>query len=98
MSWLIILLGVLALFVVIKLIPFSSLKYKVIAVLVILFLLFLYSTYGAVVTSNNVDLKTPSGVFYSMKFYFSWIGHIFGNIQTIVGNAVQMDWVGNSTI
>jgi len=98
MGWLIILLGILALFVVIKMIPFSSLKYKVLSVLAILLLLFLYSTYGTVITSNHLDMKTPSGVFSSMKLYFSWMGHILGNMKIIVGNAVKMDWVGNSTL
>ena len=97
-SWVIILIALIALFVISKFIHFRNLKHKVSAIIVILLLLFLISTFTGVVKDNSINLKTPSGVFEAGKLYFVWLGQAFDNIGAITGNAVKMDWsVSNKT-
>ena len=96
-NWLLIGIAVLAIIVVSKFIHFRHIKHKITAIFLILLLLFLYSTFVTVSKNNAINLKSPSGLLYAGKVYFSWIGHIFGNVRVLTGNAVRMNWVGNST-
>ena len=50
-----------------------------------------------VINANSVDLTSASGIFSSVRLYFSWLGHSFDNLQVLTGNVVRMDWFGNST-
>lgn len=93
MNWWLILCVALAVLIVIKFISFRHLKHKIFAVLGILLLLFLYLTFTAIVSHNNLNLKTASGIFRAVKIYFSWFSLAFNNLKAITANAVNMDWI-----
>jgi hypothetical protein len=72
-------------------------KTKVYAVVIVFLLLFFYLTISGVLEKNKVNLGTFDGIVSAGKLYFSWLGHVFSNGEVIVGNAIKMDWAGNST-
>lgn len=92
MNWVIILIAIVGLFIAAKLIHFKHLKHKIVAIFVILLLLFFYLSFSGVVNSSNIDLNSPSGVASAAKIYVSWLGSLIGNLKTITGNIVRMDW------
>ena len=92
-NWIIILVAVIAVIVVTKFIHFRHLKHRVTAITLILLALFLYSTFTAVIHSNNIDLKNASGIISAFKVYFVWLGQSFGNLKTLTGNAINMNWM-----
>ncbi|HOW36830.1 MAG TPA: hypothetical protein PLK34_01105 [Candidatus Pacearchaeota archaeon] len=63
--------------------------------LVILAVVLIVGTYFGFYTSiqgHDLDLSTFDGVKTAMGLYFSWLGHLAGNIGAITTNAVNMDW------
>ena len=94
--WILILVALLAVFIVTKVIHFKHFKHRMSAILLILLVLFLYSTFTAVVKTNHIDLKTAQGVISAGNVYFSWLGQAFGNLKSLTGNAVKMDWIPNN--
>jgi hypothetical protein len=44
------------------------------------------------VKSNNIDLKSASGVYSAIKAYGSWFGLAFDNMKVLTGNIVKMNW------
>lgn len=97
-GWILIGLLVLAVLLVSKLIHFKHLKHRVTAIFLILLLFFAYVSVSSVIKNNDIDLKTPSGVFQVAKLYFSWLGYLFDNVKVLTGNAIRMDWTpGNFT-
>ena len=47
------------------------------------------------IRGHDLDLSTFEGVKTAMGLYFSWLGHLAGNLGTITSNAVNMDWTLN---
>jgi len=92
MNWIILLLGLIAFFIAIKLIHFKHIKHKIVALFIILLVLFFALSFSDVVKNNNIDLKSPSGVISAGKVYVSWLGTIAGNVGVLTGNAVRMSW------
>jgi len=92
--WLVVLVAILGVLFVAKL---SHLKHRLSITGLILFLLFVYITFVVIADNNSVDIGSFKGFFTGIKVYFSWLGHIFGNVRTITGNVVRMDWITNST-
>jgi hypothetical protein len=93
MNWLIILIGVIAIFVVSKFIHFRHIKHRITAIVIILVVLFLYASVSGVVKTNDIDWKSPSGILSAGKIYLSWLVQAFDNIKVLTGNAIKMDWV-----
>jgi len=81
---------VIALLVMLKLAHF---KHKIFLIVIVSLFLFLYATVAVVSKSNDFDFSTPSGLVDAGKIYFSWLGQGFGNLKTITGNVLSMDWV-----
>lgn len=92
--WILIIVLMIVLFAVIKV---RHMKYRFFAILFILFLIFVYLSVSNVVNSNKIDLKTFDGAILAGKLYFSWLGNLFHNTQSLAGNVVKMDWSTNST-
>lgn len=88
-----IVLGIVAILVVSKFIHFHHWKNKIIAVVLIVVLVFIISTFMSVVKNNSVDFKTISGIINLVKIYFVWLGQAFGNIKVLTANVVKMDWM-----
>ena len=92
-GWILIILGVIAIFVVSKLIHFNHFKTKLILIAVIVLVLIVASTFASVMHNNTMDWKSPSGIITATKIYFMWVGQTFGNIKTLTTNAVKMEWM-----
>lgn len=93
MNWWLIIVGVLAIFIVLKLIHFNHNRTKVTAVIVIIILLFIAGTFMVVVKTHNIDLKSASGVMSAGKVYVVWLGQAFSNVKALTGEAIHMDWL-----
>jgi hypothetical protein len=91
-NWLLIGLVIVAMIVVSKFIHFKHLKHRITAILLILVLVFAYTTFTTIVKSNNIDLKSATGVYSAIKAYGSWFGLAFNNMKALTGNVVKMDW------
>jgi hypothetical protein len=76
---------------------FRKVKHQIWAVIIIGLLLFGYLSFTWVLRGRDIDYGTASGLFEATKIYFLWIGSIFGNMRTITGNAVDMDWGVNES-
>ena len=73
-------------------------RHKFFAILLILFIVFVYVSFALSLSGQKVDLKTAPGVIDATKHYFSWLSSIFfGNLRSITTNAVKMNWKGNQT-
>ncbi|MBM3233938.1 hypothetical protein FJZ19_02475 [Candidatus Pacearchaeota archaeon] len=93
-SWIIIaLLLVLLLFLA----KARHIKHKSYAIIIVFLLLFLYISASQIFSGANIDFKSFDGWIKAGKLYFSWLVHIGGNVKDLAGNAIKMDWVGNST-
>jgi len=92
-----VLLILVAAFIVVFKFNIGEMKHKIYFFFVLLFLSLFIFTFIKVIDANSVDLTSASGIFSSVKLYFSWLGHAFDNMQVLTGNVVRMDWFGNAT-
>jgi hypothetical protein len=93
-NWVIILvLGLLILLVL----TFSHLRHRFTVVLFLLFCLFVYGTILVVSSSTDLNFDTASNLVESGELYFGWLGNGLGNVKTIVGNAIKMDWTSTES-
>ncbi|MDP1729294.1 MAG: hypothetical protein Q8L27_03775 [archaeon] len=95
MIWAIVLIFIVVLVVISKLVHFNAMRHKILIIAIVFFIFIFVITFLNVVNSSSVNLKTASGLFQAGKVYFSWMGHLFGNVKVLTGNAVRMDWFGN---
>lgn len=96
MSWIIWLTVIVLAIVVIAIIKLVHVKHKVYAVLIVLLLVFLYLTGSHLIGQKGVDLSSGEGVVEAGKVYFTWIGHVFSNAKSLIGQAIKMDWEGEA--
>lgn len=92
LTWMIVLLAIIAIFVVSRLIHFNHFKHKLFAILLILLVAFLFVSIIGVVKSYNINLKSPEGILNAGKVYYSWLAQAFGNVKSLTGQAIGMDW------
>jgi hypothetical protein len=90
---LVVLVALIAIFVVSKFIHFRHIRHRISAIVLILLVLFLYTSIAGVVSKNDIDLKTPKGIFEAGKVYLSWLGQTFTNLKELTGNAIKMEWM-----
>jgi len=83
--------GIVVIFGVI-LIKMNHFRHKMTIIALLFLALFIYSTIMLVNSSNDLDLRTTEGIFQAVKVYTGWLGNGFGNLKTITGNAINMDW------
>ena len=89
---------IIALFIVgVLVVKARHVKHRFFAILLVLLVLFFYLTVPRVIQGHDVDLKTFDGIILTVRLYFAWLVHAFGNFQELTGKAVGMDWVGNQT-
>lgn len=78
---------------------FSTIKYKIFAVLLIAIILFTYISFSVTIRDENLDLTTVSGFVTANKLYFSWLVNVFKNFKTVTVQAIKLDWgVTNSSV
>jgi len=92
-SWLIIVVGILAIFVASKILHFNHWKHRLLTIALILLALFIYASFSAVVDSHNINMASAKGVFEASKVYVMWLGQAFTNFKSLTGNAIHMDWM-----
>jgi hypothetical protein len=92
--WLIVLLGIGAVIFIGKM---GHFRHKLSIIVPVVLLLFIFVTFMNVAHKNSLELRSFGDLFTGLNLYFSWLGHLLGNIGTLTGNAVKMDWIGNST-
>lgn len=93
-SWIIIGILVVVFLLVLKA---RHVKHRFFALLFVLLIIFVYFTSTSLLSGKNLDLKTFDGWTSFGKIYFSWLWHAGGNAKAVIGNAIKMDWVGNSS-
>ncbi|MBU3913733.1 MAG: hypothetical protein KKE50_06595 [Nanoarchaeota archaeon] len=93
-SWII--LGVL-LVVFLVLLKVRHVKHRFFALILVLLMIFLYFTSSSILANKAIDFKSFEGWVTAGKIYFSWLIHAFDNTKSLLGNAIKMDWAGNST-
>ena len=76
---------------------FKRMKHKFVAILLIGLLLFGFFSFNIVFKGKDVSVNNVSDIGKIFKIYFSWLGNVFGNMKTITGQAIKMDWQGNKT-
>jgi len=94
--WWIIILALAALLIVFKS-QLAHMKHRFSILFFVILAAIFIITFVKVVNANSIDLKSPSGIFSGVKLYFSWLGHLFGNLKVITGNMLRMEWFGNIT-
>ncbi len=77
---------------------FKHLKQKAFLIAIILLALFFYISASKVIKTESINLKTFDGVVSAGRIYFNWLIHLGGNVKTLGGQAIKMDWVWNETI
>jgi len=61
-------------------------------ILIGLLLLFLYISASVIISKNKIEVKSFQGMVIAGEAYFKWLGHVFDNTKTIMGNAIKLDW------
>ncbi len=94
MNWILI---VVVLGLVVLFFKAHEVRHRFFAMAIILLVLFFLVTFASVALQPGVDFKTFEGVTSAGKVYLAWLGHAFGNVKSITGNAVALDWAPNAT-
>jgi len=89
LSWWVIAILVVLIFVVIK---YKELRHKFSFLVIVFLLLFLVLSFGKVYSEKKVDLTSLDGVISAGKLYFSWLGNAFANVKGLSGYAIKQDW------
>lgn len=94
-SWVVI--GILVV-VFLLLLKFRHVRHRFLAVVLVLLLLFFYLTATQLFAEKDVNLKSFDGLVTAGRVYGAWLWHATGNTRVILGNAIKMDWIGNSSL
>ncbi len=89
MNWLLI---IIAIVIVLMFLKFRHVKHRTFAIIIILLLAFFYVSYTKVMATQNLDLKSLSGIDNAARLYFSWLYSAGINVKALAGNAIHMDW------
>ena len=88
---------VIAAIAIFLLFGFKKMRHKFLALFLIALVLFSFFTFNAAFSDKKISINSLSDLGKTFKVYFSWLGNVFVNIQSITANAVKMDWRGNQT-
>ena len=67
-------------------------KHQLWAFFLIALILFIYISFALTTRSHDIDYTSFSGITNALKVYFSWLGSVFVNFESIVGHAIGLDW------
>lgn len=91
-----IILGILV-FLALFFLKMKRFQHRFFALFVILFLIFLFVSGYRVINQANVDITTAEGIYKISSLYFGWLAQVVGNVISITGEVISMDWTGNLT-
>lgn len=89
MNWILI---IVILVLVVLFFKAHEVRHKFFAMLIIVLVLVFLVTFAKVVLQPGVDFSSLEGIVSAGGIYFDWLGHALGNVKTITGNAVKLDW------
>ena len=92
-SWIVVVILVVCGIVVIKM---NHFRHKIFIILLVMFALFLYGTFAAINTMNELELTTSDGIWDATKLYVGWLSNGFQNLKSITGNVIDMDWTSTN--
>lgn len=75
----------------------KRLKHKIWAIVLIGLVLFGYFSFAVTLKGEEINYGSVEGILQAGKIYFSWVGSIFGNVKSITGSAVKMDWTSTNS-
>lgn len=73
-------------------------EHKIVVFLLLLLFVFIFLsmlTIFKTVKTQNIDYKSPEGIVKTGRLYFNWVWSVIGNIKTLTGSAIKMDWASN---
>lgn len=73
-------------------IEFKRFKHKLLAIFLIMLIIFTYMSFMVTLKGKDIDFKSVNGIREAGQLYFSWLGSIFGNLKSITGHAINLDW------
>lgn len=68
---------------------FKRAKHKILAILLVAVILFVYFSASTIFKEKNVDLKNVNGIADAFKVYFSWLGGAFSNVKSFTSNVIN---------
>lgn len=77
-------------------IKIDHIKHRFFIIILVLLALFLYTSMTMVSKQNNLDFSTSDGFFAASKVYMGWLANGFGNLKTLTGKAIRMDWISSN--
>lgn len=95
MSWLIVVVGLLAIFLFVKLMNRGQDVWSYFVVIIAIFFLL---TLAYVSTQPGINLTTFDGWVELGRLYLNWLGRLGANAGKITGNAIQLDWKVGSNL
>jgi len=90
-------IGAVIVVIIFLLVKARYVKHKLVWVLIFVLVFFFYVSFVWSGISKNVDLRTFEGVKTAGTVYFAWLTNAFGNIKTITGEVINMNWNINRT-
>ncbi|MDE1848759.1 MAG: hypothetical protein KGH55_01890 [Nanoarchaeota archaeon] len=75
----------------------AAFRHRTFAIFVIVLLLFTYLSFTFVLNGKNLNLSSWDDLKQAGGLYLSWLGSVFGNMKSLGGNAIKMDWGLNET-
>lgn len=64
---------------------------------VILILMFLFIGGFFIISQNNLSMSEKENVSEFVSLYKKWIVSTFGNVESLTGHVVKMEWLPNQT-
>jgi hypothetical protein len=78
-------------------IRFDHAKHKFVWVAIIFVAVILIVGFFLSVSGKKIDYNSPEGLKTAGGLYLSWFANSFNNVKTLTGDAIKMDWTGNSS-
>ncbi len=89
MNWWVILIIFVAIIILFK---FKHVSHKFHLMVILIIILFFYISFSNILSRNEIEINSISGMAVAGEAYYDWMRHVFDNTRTIVGNVVRMDW------
>ena len=93
LSWLIVVIFIVIAMFVLKT---NHFRHKMWIIMLILLGIFLYLSISVVQTKYDLKVSSVDDFLGATKIYIGWLSNGFGNLKTLTGDAVKMDWTNSS--
>ena len=90
-NWIIIIVLMVVAFIAVK---YIHIRHRILVVLILLLGLFVFI--GITSLSDQTDFSTTQGAVSSLKTYGGWLGNVYSNLKSVIGEVIKLDWVGGN--